>query len=153
MKKIILRLARPIIIKKLNEKSFGKQFINTVLEALGLPECGLPKPSYIPPPPLPPKPKDKPDAFEALQKSFLSFDETLSAIDSCAKKHFTVLPYVLISHETAEKLRQLGYNVSENLGGGLGIPKGVSTIRWDNPGSKKQNNCNGVNRKKPFTYY
>lgn len=152
MKKFILWLARPIIIRKLNDKSFGEQFINTVLEALELPQCGLPV-LHNPPPPPPTELNHKFNAFDALQKSFLSFDEVLYAIESCASKHFTVLPYVLISHETAEKLRQLGYSVKENLGGGLGIPKGVSTIRWDDPGAKNEKNCNGVNRKKPFTYY
>jgi hypothetical protein len=67
---------------------------------------------------------------EALEKSFIPFPEILIKIDTAAKNHQTVLPYVLISKESVERLRKLGYTVTENLGGAFSIPAGVSTIEW-----------------------
>lgn len=141
MKKFILWLARPIIIKNLRNKSFGRQFINTVLEALELPQTGVP--NYEAPPPPPPVQKeiiinDKLSAEEALNQSYIPIKQVFWMIKQEIFKSNTVLPYILISKETAEELRACGYEVSENLGGSHGIQKGVSTIRWGASVIKKQ---------------
>ena len=51
MKKILLNLLRGTIIKKLCESHKGEQFSNDVLEALGLPQAGIPRMKNIPPMP------------------------------------------------------------------------------------------------------
>jgi hypothetical protein len=78
-----------------------------------------------PVPPVPPMFDNSIRAKTALQISYLSWHELMRAIRDKAIKHENCLPYVMVSPVHIERLKQLGYKVSEKLMDGS-----KTTIKW-----------------------
>jgi hypothetical protein len=72
-------------------------------------------------------------AQEALQKSYLTWDEIIRGINIKCTEQETMFQYQMICPEDAEKLRALGYNVFENVGNGI-----LTTVSWKHLHNKQK---------------